>query len=79
MRKKAQAITLISLVITIIVLLILASVGIYLSIGKNGIFTKAKEAKEATNKQQATDIINLKITTAQINMQKNKKCQHYKN
>ena len=60
-------ITLISLVITIIVLIILASVSIYLSLGNNGIFTRAKEAKEATNKQEATDIINLKITTAQMN------------
>ena len=65
--KSVKAITLISLVITIIVLIILASVAIYLSLNNNGIFTKAKEAKELTNKQEATDIINLKITTAQMN------------
>ncbi len=65
--KSVKAITLISLVITIIVLIILASVAIYLSLNNNGIFIKAKEAKEVTNKQEATDIINLKITTAQMN------------
>ncbi len=65
--KENRAITLISLVITIIVLIILVSVAIYLSLGNNGIFIKSKEAKEATNKQEATDIINLKITTAQMN------------
>ncbi len=30
-------------------------------------FNRAKEAKELTTKQEATDIINLKITTAQMN------------
>lgn len=65
--KKQRGITLISLVITILVLIILASVAIYLSLGNNGIFIRAKEAKEKTNKQEATDIINLKITTAQMN------------
>ncbi len=60
-------ITLISLVITIVVLIILASIGIYLSVGNNGIFNRANEAKELTNKQTATEKINLKITTAQMN------------
>ncbi len=62
-----HGITLISLVITIVILIILASVGIYLSLGNNGIFTKAKQAKEITNKQTATEIINLKITNCQMN------------
>ena len=65
--KKEKAITLISLVITIVVLIILAGVAIYLSLGNNGIFEKTKQAKEATNKQTATEKINLKITTAQMN------------
>ena len=51
---KNKGITLISLVITIIILIILSSVGIYLSLGNNGIFTRAKQAKETTNKQTAT-------------------------
>ena len=65
--KTNNAITLISLVITIIVLIILASVAIYLSLGDNGIFVRSKQAKEETNKQTATDIINLKITNCQMN------------
>ena len=65
--KKEKAITLISLVITIVILIILVSLAIYLSLGNNGILTRANDAKEATNKQTATEIINLKITTAQMN------------
>lgn len=44
--KNQRGISLISLVITIVVLIILAGIGISLSIGENGIFTKTKEAKE---------------------------------
>ncbi len=65
--KREKGITLISLVITIIVLIILASVAMYLSLGNNGIFIKTKQAKEETNKKEATEKINLKITTAQMN------------
>ena len=41
-----HGITLISLVVTIILLIILAGIGINLSIGENGLFNKAKYAKE---------------------------------
>ena len=44
--KKEQAITLIALVVTIIVLIILAGVSINLVLGENGIITMAKKAKE---------------------------------
>ncbi len=43
--KRSQGITLVALVITIILLLILAGISIALTIGPNGIFNKAKEAK----------------------------------
>ena len=65
--KNTKGITLIALVITIIVLVIVSSVGIYLSLGNNGIFTKAQESKEKTQRETATEKINLKITTAQMN------------
>ena len=65
--KSTNGITLIALVITIIVLVIVSSVGIYLSLGNNGIFTKAQESKEKTQRETATEKINLKITTAQMN------------
>lgn len=44
--KVCKGITLITLVITIIILLILAGVAINLSLGENGIFKRAKQAKE---------------------------------
>lgn len=61
-----SAITLISLIITIIIMLILASVSIDLTLGDNGIFTKAREAKEkmeiAIIKEQIQmDILNEKL------------------
>ena len=46
--KKNHAITLVSLVVTIIILIILAGVSINLILGKNGIITMAKQAKENT-------------------------------
>ena len=51
-RKSNRAITLIALVITIVVMLILATIAIRLTIGENGIFKRAKQAKEEyTNSQ----------------------------
>mgnify|MGYP004639080993 FL=1 len=53
-RNKQKGITLIALVVTIIVLLILAGVTINLTVGENGIFNKAKFAKEKyTNEEYA--------------------------
>ncbi len=43
---KFEGITLISLVITIILLIILAGIAINLSIGENGLFSKAKDARD---------------------------------
>ena len=43
--RKENGITLIALVITIIILIILAGVGIKLLVGENGLITKAQEAK----------------------------------
>ena len=64
--SSIHGITLISLVITIIVLVILSSVGIYLALGNNGILNKAEYAKNETTKQTATEKMNLKITNMQI-------------
>ena len=44
--RKEKAITLISLVVTIIILLILAGVVVNLSLGESGIFRRAKEARD---------------------------------
>ena len=45
-QKNIKGITLISLVITIIILIILAGISINLILGENGLFSKAKQAKE---------------------------------
>ncbi len=50
-----QGITLISLVITIILLIILAAVGINLGLGENGLFSKAKYAKEKYVNSQTSE------------------------
>ena len=51
MLKQQKGITLVALVITIVVLIILAGVAISLTLGDNGIFTKAKSG--AQNYQNA--------------------------
>ena len=44
--QENNAITLIALVITIVILIILAGVAVNLSLGENGIFNRAKIARE---------------------------------
>lgn len=46
--KKQQGITLIALVVTIVVLLILASIGISVLVDNGGIINQSKEAKKQT-------------------------------
>ena len=43
--RNQRGITLIALVVTIIVLIVLAGIAISMTVGENGIFTKAREAK----------------------------------
>lgn len=59
--RKNQGITLIALVITIIVLLILATVAISTLTGENGILNKAKRASEESKIEQYKEEINLII------------------
>ena len=54
-RKSANGITLIALVITIIVLLILAGVSIAMLTGQNGILTQAQNSKQATELKSAEE------------------------
>ena len=56
---KNKGITLIALVITIIILLILASVTIATLTGENGIITKATEAKEKTEQAAIEEQLSL--------------------
>ena len=50
--KKEKGITLVALVVTIIVLLILAFIGISILMGDNGVINKAGESKDATIRAQ---------------------------
>ena len=62
---RENGITLIALVITIIVLLILASVSIAMLTGNNGILTQAKNAKQATEEaaqRENEDLLELEMT-----------------
>lgn len=64
LKPKDTAITLISLVITIIVLLILAGVTIMTLSGENGILRNAQEAKQKTEKADEKELIQLAINGA---------------
>lgn len=59
MKGKSKGITLIALVITIIVLLILAGVGIATLTGENGIITKAVTAVTQTTKAEEKELIKI--------------------
>lgn len=63
--ENEKGITLIALIITIIVLIILSTVAINLSFGKNGIIDRAKQAKEETLKAQALEELKLKVLETQ--------------
>lgn len=65
--RTNQGITLIALVITIIVLLILAGISIATLTGKNGILTKANEAKKQQEIETAEEKIKLAIGEYEVN------------
>ena len=54
-QKGKNGITLIALVVTIVVLLILAGISINMTLGNNGIITKAKEARNAMSNATTSD------------------------
>ena len=64
MKDKSKGITLLALVVTIIVILILSGVAISLSIGENGIFTRAQSAVEQYKASQILE--QMEIVKSQI-------------
>ena len=72
--NNEKAITLISLVIMVIVLLILAGISISILSGNNSILNKAGQAKEDTKVAQDKEILKMCILSAQMssNFEKNK-------
>ena len=67
--RDTRGITLIALVITIIVLLILAGVAISLTVGNNGLFTRARSATQ--NYLQAEAKEKLELVLSNISFDKN--------
>jgi len=63
--KSPAGITLIALVVTIIVLLILAGIAISLTVGNNGLFTRADKAKEEHKKVQIIEYLDMKLLEEQ--------------
>ena len=59
--EENNGITLIALVVTIIVLIILAGISINLILGDNGIITKAQQAKQAQEKAEIIENLQLEI------------------
>ena len=64
--KNKKGITLIALVITIVVLIILAGIAISMTVGDNGIFAKAKEAKRLQITAEVKEKIGTEILAAQV-------------
>ena len=57
-----RAITLIALVVTIVILLILAGVTITMTLGQNGLFTRARAGAAAYNESEVRDDLSMLIT-----------------
>ena len=62
--KNNKGVTLIALIITIIVLLILAGIGIRMVVGENGILSRAQEAKTTTAEKAAKEKVELSVSGA---------------
>ena len=76
-RRNSKGITLIALVITIIVLLILASVSIAMLTGDNGILSQAQRAKEATENAARNEAKDLQELESWMNGQITGEVQAY--
>ena len=66
LKKENKGITLVALVITIIVLIILTGIVISMTVGDNGIFAKAREAKRLQITSEAKEKIGTEILAAQV-------------
>ncbi len=73
-----SAITLVALVITIIVLLILAGITLSLTLGDNGIFGSAKNAKEKYNYSQAKEKLQINIIEFKTNIMEEANLEEFK-
>ena len=69
-KRQIQGITLIALVVTIIILLILAGIAIASLTGDNGLFARARQAREETLTAQEDELRNLTILEAATHLEK---------
>lgn len=65
--QSNKGITMIALIVTILVLLILASVGVVMILGDGGILNKASSSKEETEKGEALEHLKIEIMDANTN------------
>lgn len=65
LKNNVKGITLVALVVTIIVLLILAGVAISLTVGNNGMFKRAENAKEVHSEKSAKEKLELALMDLQ--------------
>ena len=66
MKKLNKGITLISLVVTIVVLLILAAISINVVLGKNGIISRTKDARERAEIAEEKEIVQFAVAEAKM-------------
>ena len=65
-RKNKNAITLIALVITIVIMLLLAGVAIQMTMGENGLIGKSTKAQKAQAKSELYEIAKLSYTNLKL-------------
>lgn len=65
-KRENKAITLIALIITIVILLILAGIAIASLTGENGLFVRARQAREETLEAQDLEKVKLAVLESQI-------------
>ena len=65
-RKNKNAITLIALVITIVIMLFLASVAIQMTMGENGLIAKSTKAQKAQEKAELYETVKLSYTNLKL-------------
>ena len=71
MVKKKNAITLLALVITIVIMLLLAGVAIQMTMGENGLIAKSKEAQKAQAKAELYDTAKLSYANLKVKATEN--------
>ena len=63
---NSNGITLVALIVTVIVLLILATVSIQVLTGDNGLLTKSEKAVQSNKDSQEEEKVKLAVTAAQL-------------